>query len=90
MIIYLPYKWALRSKYLATIFILFIVNNRLTDEKLLNDYQDLKLKVEEQQQLITSQNEMLDEAQSLLQELKVRYIHVITSNRMNVIVYEIN
>ena len=62
----------------------------MTDEKLLNDYQDLKLKVEEQQQLITSQNEMLDEAQSLLQELKVRYIHVITSNRMNVIVYEIN
>lgn len=71
-------------------FVLFIVNNRLSDEKLLNDYQDLKLKVEEQQQLITSQNEMLDEAQSLLQELKVRYIHVITSNRMNVIVYEIN
>ena len=62
----------------------------MTDEKLLNDYQDLKLKVEEQQQLITSQNEMLDEAQSLLQELKVRYIHVITSNRMNVIVYKIN
>lgn len=71
-------------------FVLFIVNNRLSDEKLLIDYQDLKLKVEEQQQLITSQNEMLDEAQSLLQELKVRYIHVITSNRMNVIVYEIN
>ena len=71
-------------------FVLFIVNNRLSDEKLLNDYQDLKLKVEEQQQLITSQNEMLDEAQSLLQELKVRYIHVITSNRMNVIVYKIN
>ena len=71
-------------------FVLFIVNNRLSDEKLLNDYQDLKLKVEEQQQLITSQNEMLDEAQSLLQQLKVRYIHVITSNRMNVIVYEIN
>lgn len=71
-------------------FVLFIVNNRLSDEKLLNDYQDLKLKVEEQQQLITSQNEMLDEAQSLLQELKVRYIHVITNNRMNVIVYEIN
>lgn len=71
-------------------FVLFIVNNRLSDEKLLNDYQDLKLRVEEQQQLITSQNEMLDEAQSLLQELKVRYIHVITSNRMNVIVYEIN
>ena len=71
-------------------FVLFIVNNRLSDEKLLNDYQDLKLKVEEQQQLITSQNEMLDEAQSLLQELKVRYIHVITSNRMNVIAYEIN
>ena len=71
-------------------FVLFIVNNRLSDEKLLNDYQDLKLKVEEQQQLITSQNEMLDEAQSLLQQLKVRYVHLITNRRMNVIPYEIN
>ena len=62
----------------------------MTDEKLLNDYQDLKLKVEEQQQLITSQNEMLDEAQSLLQQLKVRYFHLITNSRMNVILYEIN
>lgn len=62
----------------------------MTDEKLLNDYQDLKLKVEEQQQLITSQNEMLDEAQSLLQQLKVRYVLLMISCRMNVILYEIN
>lgn len=46
--------------------------------------------MEEQQQLITSQNEMLDEAQSLLQQLKVRYVHLITNRRMNVILYEIN
>lgn len=46
--------------------------------------------MEEQQQLITSQNEMLDEAQSLLQQLKVRYVLLMISCRMNVILYEIN
>lgn len=45
--------------------------NRLSEEKLLKDYLDLKAKVESQQRLIDQQNEMLDEAQELMQQLKV-------------------
>lgn len=52
-------------------FALYMSLNRLSDGKLLNDYQELKTKVESQQNLIDNQNEMLDEAQSLLRQLRV-------------------
>lgn len=53
------------------LFALYMSLNRLSDGKLLNDYQELKTKVESQQNLIDNQNEMLDEAQSLLRQLRV-------------------
>ena len=42
----------------------------LSDDHLRSDYVDLKTKVEEQR-IIEEQNEMLDEAQELMQQLKV-------------------
>lgn len=54
---------------------------RLSDGKLLSDIQDLQSKVGEQQTIIDSQNEMLDEAQLLLQQLKV-VLHFVIKVRM--------
>lgn len=48
--------------------------SRLSDEKLWNDYQELQMKITSQQQIIDSQNEMLDEAQSLMQQLRVKLV----------------
>lgn len=44
---------------------------RLSDETLRGDYVELKMKMGEQQRMIDEQNEMLDEAQVLIQKLVV-------------------
>lgn len=50
------------------------MKSSVSDEKLLSDYTNLQERVAEQQQVIDSQNEMLDEAQVLMQQLRVLLI----------------
>ena len=50
------------------------MKSSVPDEKLLSDYTNLQERVAEQQQIIDSQNEMLDEAQVLMQQLRVLLI----------------
>lgn len=50
------------------------MKSSVSDEKLLSDYTNLQERVAEQQQIIDSQNEMLDEAQVLMQQLRVLFV----------------
>ena len=53
-----------------------VLSYSLSDERIMNDYQQLKSKVASLQQTIDNQNEMLDEAQSIMQQLKVLLLFV--------------
>lgn len=47
------------------------MKSSVSDEKLRSDYANLQEKVAEQQKVIDNQNEMLDEAQVLMRQLRV-------------------
>lgn len=59
------------------------MKSSVSDEKLLSDYTNLQERVAEQQQIIDSQNEMLDEAQVLMQQLRVLFVFWLLHNRRN-------
>ena len=59
------------------------MKSSVSDEKLLSDYTNLQERVAEQQQIIDSQNEMLDEAQVLMQQLRVLFVFWLLKNRRN-------
>ena len=59
------------------------MTSSVPDEKLLSDYTNLQERVAEQQQIIDSQNEMLDEAQVLMQQLRVLFVFWLLKNRRN-------
>lgn len=59
------------------------MKSSVPDEKLLSDYTNLQERVAEQQQIIDSQNEMLDEAQVLMQQLRVLFVIWLLKNRRN-------
>lgn len=59
------------------------MKSSVPDEKLLSDYTNLQERVAEQQQIIDSQNEMLDEAQVLMQQLRVLFVFWLLKNRRN-------
>ena len=59
------------------------MKSSVSDEKLLSDYTNLQERVAEQQQIIDSQNEMLDEAQVLMQQLRVLFVFWFLKNRRN-------
>ena len=48
--------------------------DRLSDEKLWKDYFELKEQLGEKQRIIDEQNEMLDEAQTLMRQLMVLFV----------------
>lgn len=59
------------------------MKSSVSDEKLLSGYTNLQERVAEQQQIIDSQNEMLDEAQVLMQQLRVLFVFWLLKNRRN-------